>query len=578
MHTMLPYFFCRLLVSDIDLTYVTALHLTVLQQIVEMLRRRVFLPTAGVTTPRRDFNWEGHNLRVQLEPEPFPQSSEPVVVGVNSFGIGGSFGHVVLEEYKPSSLLPSPPKPIFINQDDVGYHLLPLSASSTAHLRLYAQHVADYLRSGRHINLRDVCGTFSCKRTRFAARKCIVASDPVDMADQLTAFMESNASPQASLNGADTRVAFVFTGQGSQYQGAGMQLMVFPVYRNAVRKVDALFQRLARWSILDKLQHLSDEEMRLTCYAQPITFLVQVGLVELFKYMKVLPDMVVGHSAGEVAANYACGLLSLEEAVSVVYHRSVEQQKLEGCGRLLAVGLGSEAIVQYIRGMKDVEVACINSPESVVLASSEERLKEVAESLPIDVRRVFVPGHIAFHSSRTEPILKAMEKRLYFLNDRPTIWSIPCISTVTGHDMTCADAAYWCSNVRQPVMFRKAIETMFSHENQPEVVLEIGPHRTLVAPVLQTLSSMKKQAMVIPTLKRKGHACQQILEVLGLLYEKGLDLALDRYAEDLGSVMDVHLPRHPFIRKPIKAETSYIARDMLMGMPTKGPIAGAVCM
>jgi len=265
---------------------------------VEMLRRRVFLPTAGVTVPRKDVDWAGLNMIIQMEAEPFPKSCDPVIVGVNAFGIGGSFSHVVLEEYRPRQ--PSPPKPVAIRQSDVGYHLLPLSASSSAHLRLYAERLADYLHSNPHVNLRDVCGTFARHRSRFAIRKCIVASTSEEMADQLAAFAKSGDAPKASMNGAKTRVAFVFTGQGSQWKGVGMDLMAFPVYRNAATKVDAIFQRLAKWSILDMLENLTNEEMRSTCYAQPITFLVQVGLVELFKYMKVLPDVVVGHSAGEV--------------------------------------------------------------------------------------------------------------------------------------------------------------------------------------------------------------------------------------------------------------------------------------
>jgi len=244
---------------------------------------------------------------------------------------------------------------------------------------------------------------------------------------------------------------------------------------------------------------------------------------------------------------------------------------------MLAVGLGLGEVKQYIEGLPDVEVACINSPNSVVLASSEKRLNEVSELLPNGVRRAFVPGNIAFHSSRTEPIMEKMKKLLKFLDNRPTTWSLPCISTVTGGNLTQIDASYWCSNVRQPVLFQDAIETMFSsHENAPEVVLELGPHRTLVAAVRETLSSMDKQAMVIPTLYRGGRSCQQILEVLGQLYEKGLDLALDCFAKDLGGEMEVTVPGYPYIRKHLRPETPYLLRDQYYGTPTKGPIAYTV--
>ena len=162
------------------------------------------------------------------------------------------------------------------------------------------------------------------------------------------------------------------------------------------------------------------------------------------QYFKVFPDVVVGHSAGEVAAAYASGLLTLEEACEVVYHRSAEQQKMAGCGRLLAVGMSEEKVQDIIRGMADIEIACVNSPESVVLASSEERLKEVAELLPEGTMKALVPGNIAFHSSRVEPILGSMKQRLSFLDKRPKTWGLPYISSVTGKLESTLDASYWC--------------------------------------------------------------------------------------------------------------------------------------
>lgn len=121
-----------------------------------MLRRRVYLPTAGVTTPRQDFDWAGHNVQCQLSPEPFPENQPPVIAGVSSFGIGGAFGHVVLEEYRPSTMIrASPPRAVHIKAEEVGFHLLPLSAFSPAHLQLYAKHLADYLHAQPDASLRD---------------------------------------------------------------------------------------------------------------------------------------------------------------------------------------------------------------------------------------------------------------------------------------------------------------------------------------------------------------------------------------------------------------------------------------
>jgi len=353
-------------------------------KIVQMMKHRVFLPTAGVTTPRTDYDWAVNNVRVQQEIEPFPENGEPVVVGLSSFGIGGSYGHVVLEEYrapahlqlaKAAAAMP-PAVAADANAEPTSY-LLPLSAVSMAHLKLFAERMAAYLDEKKDaLALKDLRGTMWVNRSRFKFRKAFIASSVEGMQQALAAFA-ATGNVQPSGEGRKMQVAYVFTGQGSQWPGVGKSLMAFAVYREAVKAADKIFKDLSGWSILEKNESLSADEMRDTVYAQPISFLVQVGLFELLKFFRVFPDVVTGHSAGEVAAAYAAGLLTLEEAVKVVYHRSQEQQKMAGCGRLLVVGMSHERVVECIRGQEDIEVACVNSPESVVLASSEARLNEI---------------------------------------------------------------------------------------------------------------------------------------------------------------------------------------------------------
>jgi acyl transferase domain-containing protein len=441
-------------------------------KIVQMMKMRTFLPSAGVTNPRKDFEWTRHNMIVQQDAEAFPDD-QAVVVGVNSFGIGGAYGHVVMEEYKPSPAVAPTTRTLAsltsmastvgdADESEVSSYLLPLSAVSLQHLQVYAERMAAYLRERRHeVNLKDLCATMAVHRSRFQYRKTFLASSVDELAEKLAAFAQG-CSVNPSGESRKMQVAYVFTGQGSQWPGVGKALMVFPVYRKAVKKADKLFKAKAGWSILEKIDTLTADEMRDTLYAQPISFLIQVGLFELLKFYKVFPDVVIGHSAGEVAAAYASGLLTLEEAVEVLYHRSAEQQKLAGCGRLMAVGMSEERVMEFIRDMPDVEIACVNSPESVVLASSEERLTEVQGLLPEGTLKAFVPGNIAFHSSRVEPILDGMRQRLSFLNKRPKTWGLPFVSSVTGKVETQLDANYWCENVRRAVLFQKTIETVFA--------------------------------------------------------------------------------------------------------------------
>ena len=550
-------------------------------KIVQMMKHRTFLPSAGVTCPRKDFEWIKNNMVVQQELEPFPED-EPVTVGVNSFGIGGAYGHVVMQEYKAPeavrrNLLTSTAASMYalpVEETAAKGLVFPLSAVSMPHLQLFADRMATYIKErGASVSLKDLCATMWIHRSRFQYRKTFVVSTTEELAEKLAAFAASG-SVDPSGEGRKMQVAYVFTGQGSQWPGVGKSLMAFPVYRKAVKAADKFFKAKSGWSILEKIDTLTADEMRDTLYAQPISFLVQVGLFELLKFFKVFPDVVVGHSAGEVAAAYASGLLTLEEACEVVYHRSAEQQKMAGCGRLMAVGMSEEKIQDFIRGMADVEIACVNSPESVVLASSEERLKEVGDLLPEGTQKAMVPGNIAFHSSRVEPILPAMKARLAFLDKRPKTWGLPYISAVTGKLESNLDSSYWVENVRRPVLFQKAIETIFSQDTCPDVVIEIGPHKTLCSPIAQVLSAMGKSATVLCPLKKNDTCSLRFLEALGQVFEKGIQVDCKAWYQELGYAFEEDMPKHPFIKKRLHEMHPVLKHDMHNGIYLDGPVAG----
>jgi acyl transferase domain-containing protein len=196
---------------------------------------------------------------------------------------------------------------------------------------------------------------------------------------------------------------------------------------------------------------------------------------------------VVGHSAGEVAAAYAADLLSLEDAVRLLYYRSTEQQKLAGSGRMLVVSM-SEAEARALlekEGLQDaVEIACVNGPQSTVLAASNADIARAEAVVPSGVFRAYVPGNIPFHCRLVDPILPELRRRLAFLDsgiaetkEDPSLHAarIPFVSTVTGRVETRLDADYWCENVRRPVLFQRAIEAFYRGvASGPDLFLEVS--------------------------------------------------------------------------------------------------------
>lgn len=604
---------------------------------VQMMVNRQFYPTAGVEVPRKDFDWKKYNIIPQQTVEDFPEDKQ-VIIGCSSFGVGGSISHFVFAECDErlarrtmkmvEENLEMISSPLVSTQTDL---ILPLSSVSEKHLSKLAAVVLQYLEDGENVNLNliDLCATYAVHRSVHSHRQYFIGSTRNEMAHALRYFLGLDIGDELNIDeitnstavgkcvntsikrGDSMKYLFVFTGQGAQWAGMGETLMQYQAYYQVVQKVDKEFKVLSGWSILKKCSKMDKIELGNTEYCQPYTFLVQMGLFELLKQVGINPTLITGHSAGEVVAAYASGLLTLEEATKVVYYRSQLQQEMAGCGRLLAIGCSETFIETFLKehsfntpkqsitAEKEskepfetekndlVEIACVNSGSSVVLASSEEILTKVKDLLPDGVFSAFVPGNIAFHSSRVEPILKRMKKALNFLDTSLFLergkYCIPFISTVTGDIETCLNENYWCSNVRYAVLFEKAIKFAFcspkimSHGLTPNCVIEIGPHKTLSGPCSQIIATTPSSTTpVFPILKRGASCSNMFLSFLGKLYNEEVPINFAGLYDSLGYHFDRNAPKTPWIRRQIYAghENGGIWFKVHEGSFSAGPIVG----
>ena len=580
---------------------------------IQMMVNRQFYPTAGVEVPRKDFDWKKHNIIPQQTVEDFPEDKQ-VIIGCSSFGVGGSIAHYVFaecDERLPRSTMKMVKENLeFVSSSTVRTQtdlILPLSSVSEKHLSKLAAVVLQYLEDGENVNVNliNLCATYAVHRSIHSHRQYFIGSTRNEMAHALRSFLGLDIGDELNIDeitnsttvgkcvntsikgGNSMKYLFVFTGQGAQWAGMGETLMQYQAYYEVVRKVDKEFEALSGWSILEKCSKMDKIELGNTQYCQPYTFLLQMGLFELLKQVGISPTLITGHSAGEVVAAYASGLLTLEEATKVVYYRSQLQQEMAGCGRLLAIGCSETFIENFLKEHSFntpkrsttatekenkepveseendlVEIACVNSGSSVVLASSEEILTKVKDLLPDGVFSAFVPGNIAFHSSRVEPILKRMKKALNFLDTSLFLergqYSIPFISTVTGDIETCLNENYWCANVRYAVLFEKAIKFAFSnpkimsHGLTPNCVIEIGPHKTLAGPCSQIIATTPSSTTpVFPILKRGTSCSNMFLSFLGKLYNEEVPINFAGLYDSLGYQFDRNAPKTPYIRKQL---------------------------
>ena len=565
--------------SNVGHMEAAAFHCALLKVIL-MMQRRTFAPTSKnflVPNPEIDFDW--CPMQVQTSCEPFPD--RPVVVGINSFGFGGANGHCVVSEYRPS-------RPITRSvplAPEAGF-MIPLSARNSQTLARSAESLRDML-SEREVDLYTLAGNLGRRRTHFATRTSFAVMNREELAAALDAFVQDPA-PVATVEEGRCRLAMVFSGQGTQWAGCGRELYeAEPTFRRAIDGIEEHWRSHSDISLREACFSAPQEQLNEVRLAQPVIFMIQCALVELLKTWGVYPDCVVGHSSGEVAAAYASGALSLKEATRLVFHRATLQQRTAGSGRLLAIGLDRTGVEELLhsldmsfrsgedaeRGQPAVEIACENAPANTVICGKEAALRPVMEELDRHrLQNVLLPGNIAFHSTAMEPIRDATLAALAFLDDCGSDPDVPFVSSVTGEVTTRLDSAYWWSNIRQPVRFAAAMETV-QRECHPDAVLEIAPHCSLQPTIAQCLESNILKPACLQTLVRDSDARLDFQEALGSLFRAGV--ALDFAAQYPRTEPITHLlPGHP--REEQATIDPMVDNEMFVrqGEYSHGPLVG----
>jgi polyketide synthase 12 len=487
------------------------------------LKHRELPPSLHFRQPNPHIPFDELPLRVQTELTAWPEVDGRALAGVSSFGFGGTNAHIVLEGLAPSAVQASTP-PAAAAQTAC---LLPLSARSPEALQAQARSWRDML-TDPELNLRDVGYSAGVRRAHHDYRLALVAHSNAEAVELLDTFVEGKTKPglASGKRSANRRpkLVFVFSGQGPQYYGMGRHLLEQePVFRATVEHCDKLHSQLANWSLLEELQ--ADEghsRLSQTEVAQPVLFAVQVGLAALWRSWGIEPDAVVGHSVGEVAGAYVAGALTLFEAVRVVVQRGRLMQRVAGRGRTAAVELPEEEARRILAGYEDrLGLAAVNGPTSITVSGDSAALEEVLR--PLQQRNVFVrvlAGNCAFHSVHMEPLRGELEQTLADLQPRSP--AVPFYSTVTGAYTNghALDASYWGRNLRETVLFGRAIEGLIDSDH--EVFLEIGPHPVLGSAINAWLRQRQKQGTVLPSLRRGEDERAALLRSLGALYTLGL--------------------------------------------------------
>lgn len=500
------------------------------------LDRGLIPPHLHFEQPNPSIPLESYSLRIPLELVPFETGEDPRRASVNSFGYGGTNAHAVLEE-APRRKNSVPPA------SGGRTHLLPISARSTSALRGLADSYATLLESEDAPPLKDICVAAAERREHHPLRAFVVADNSASAAMGLRA-LEPEPDP-VPVTPAD--IACVYTGMGPQWWGMGRELLSEPAFADVVATCDRFLAGFGL-SIRDEFMR-TEPESRLTqtLFAQLGNFVVQAGLTALWRSWGFQPKCVIGHSVGELGAAYASGVYSLEDALTIGYHRAT-LQSTTGRGAMLAVSCPA-AQLQLPPG---VCIAAVNSPTSTTLAGDPAAIEALAAQLSAaDVFTTMLKVEVAYHSHHMDKIREPLLKALHDIRPKPA--AIPLFSTTTGDQVggTEMNASYWWGNVRQPVLFAEA----FGHllERAPKVILEVGPHPVLTSAIREVAAEKRSAVTVLASQHRDRPGKVALMEAVGGLYVAGATVNWNRLLP--GSCAPVDLPKYPWQRERHWAES-----------------------
>ncbi|XP_041669811.1 probable polyketide synthase 1 [Cheilinus undulatus] len=525
-------------------------------KVLLMMKHETIVPTVFFSEESASIDVKALSLSIPSKTEKWEKNGfSQKLAGISSFGFGGTNAHVIVREYEQTN--------VPTNSPENGPKLFVLSAASEKSYGLLIADTKQRLRRNQTVNLHVLSYTSACGRThsRHKYRKAFLASSLSDLECQLTSALKAKAEPTKT----DIQLVFVFCGNGVAYRGMCKQLLAeFPVFRDKVREVQDHFQNHESINISQWLSGSNDSvDFSRPDVVQPLLFAIQVGIAALLKHWGVIPDAVLGHSVGEVAAAHCSGVLSLEDAVKVLYHRSTLQAEVTG-GKMLAVSnVAVEKVLENLLDFSgDICVAAYNSPQSCTLSGNanainilHQRLKTEFGDENIFLHELDVPA--GYHSHMMDPVLKAIEENIDPLAANKKECRL--YSTVTGYSSSHGDfntGRYWARNIREPVSFEQALQAVSKEAKRNMVFVEIGPRRTLQRYIHETLGNNTE---VLPSVQPKRDY-DTILSTVAKLFEMGINVDLPQlYSGD--KIFPTAFPVYQFDNTKNKLDFEAMRKD-----------------
>ncbi|KAF0975503.1 hypothetical protein FDP41_005497 [Naegleria fowleri] len=558
-----------------------------------MMKNQTLVPTIHCQDLNPEIQFDQKHLRVVRQVEQLPNNdhSNPIIIGINSFGMGGTNAHAILQSSDQKKDNRTLGEESLVDLLSHKQRILPLAAKSEYSLKKMASNLSKFLQDNSQTSLDQLLYHYCERKSHFSEFRAAVIFDHKDsLIDSLSKLSEkfenSDQCQTGKTNKRDGRseICLVFSGQGPQWYMMGRQLLEScPVFRETVLRVDQELKKYQQagenWSIMDELGNKTEKDSLIysTHVAQPCIFALQIALYEVLKQNSIHPKVVVGHSVGEVAAAYVYGSITFEEAIYLIYHRArlqhkckdILKEKYSKSGKMMAINLGLEKTMTTLEILgfnNSVEIASINSDHSVVVGGDEQTLKQLQQEMTkyfetdstIRINCIFLRNEAAFHTSQMDEIknelLEILDKKMQ-LKERGTksndhIQAL--FSTVYGTKVSLQDMStsqYWWQNVRESVKFSQTMEDIFERYKTMKYVIEISPHPVLSGYIKDIASKVRGSndtTIVLPTLMRKKDEEVCIKQLLASLYVHGYDMNWRNINKFHSCELIDSLPKYPF--------------------------------
>ncbi|MEV5243557.1 type I polyketide synthase, partial [Streptomyces cinnamoneus] len=515
-------------------------------KMVMAMRHGVLPRTLHADEPTPHVDWSAGAVRLLTEEVPWPQSGRPRRAGISSFGVSGTNAHTIIEQApatEPVAVAPAGTAPATVPWV--------LSGKSEEALRAQAERLLAHMAEAAEPSPADVGFSLATTRAALEHRAAVVGDDRAPLLDGLRALASGTPAPGVVTGRAGGgQVAFLFSGQGSQRPGMGRELYAaFPAFAEAYDQVCAHLDRHLDRPLRDVAFGDDADELNRTLFTQPALFATEVALFRLLESWGVRPDCLAGHSVGEIAAAHVAGVLSLEDAATLVTARARLMQALPEGGAMVAVQATEDEVLPHLT--ERVSIAAVNGPASVVVSGAEDAVAAVAAVFAGQGRKTsrLTVSH-AFHSPLMDPMLDEFARvvgELDFAKPR-----IPVVSNLTGQPAETYTADYWVRHVREAVRFADGIRTL--NDLGVTRFVEIGPGGVLSA-LAQGCLADTADVITIAALRAGSSEPEAVTGAVAQIHVHGIPVDWEAFFAGHGA-RRVDLPTYAFQHRRYWLETT----------------------